>query len=81
MSHEQLLPYSNLQEVLHIMKKIIINENQRGFLFKNGKYIKMLTAGKYLTFGGKEIEVAEPDMPIVSKKCALERIRSDRVGM
>ena len=63
------------------MKKIIINENQRGFLFKNGKYIKMLTAGKYLTFGGKEIEVAEPDMPIVSKKCALERIRSDRVGM
>ena len=29
------------------MKKIIINENQRGFLFKNEKYVKMLTAGKY----------------------------------
>ena len=28
------------------MKKIIINENQRGFLFKNGKYEKMLKAGQ-----------------------------------
>lgn len=48
------------------MKKIIINENQRGFLFKNGKYVKMLTAGKYYTFGGKEIEVADLDKPIIS---------------
>ena len=23
------------------MKKMIINENQKGFLFKNGKYIKI----------------------------------------
>lgn len=27
--------------------KTIINENQRGLLFKNGKYIKMLTPGKH----------------------------------
>ena len=27
--------------------KIIINENERGFLFKNGTYRKMLTPGKY----------------------------------
>ena len=25
------------------MKKVIINENQKGFLFKNGKYINPLT--------------------------------------
>ena len=36
--------------------KIMINENQRGFLFKNGKYVKMLTAGKYYAFCGKEID-------------------------
>lgn len=59
------------------MKKIIINENQRGFLFKNGKYVKMLTAGKYHTYGGREIEVVYLDQPIFSAKCTLETILSD----
>ncbi|MGN1047986.1 MAG: SPFH domain-containing protein, partial [Eubacteriales bacterium] len=60
------------------MKKIVINENQRGFLFKNGKYVKMLTAGKYYTFGGKEIEVSDLDKPIVSDKCALDFLLNDK---
>ncbi|MDD6175962.1 MAG: slipin family protein [Firmicutes bacterium] len=60
------------------MKKIIINENQRGFLFKNGKYIKMLGAGKHYTFGGREIEVSELDQPVVSEKCALDVLLSDK---
>lgn len=60
------------------MKKIIINENQRGFLFKNGKYVKMLTAGKYFTFGGKNIEVSELDQPVMSKICALDIILNDK---
>ena len=29
------------------MQKIIITEKQRGLLFKNGKFVKMLDAGKY----------------------------------
>ena len=60
------------------MKKIIINENQRGFLFKNGKYVKMLTAGRYHACGGKEIEVVDLDSPIVSSKCALDVILNDK---
>lgn len=60
------------------MKKIIINENQRGFLFKNGKYVKMLTAGKYYIYGGKEIEVEELDQPIISNICALDTILNDK---
>ncbi len=60
------------------MKKVIINENQRGLLFKNGKYVKMLEAGKYYSYGGKEIEVLNLAQPIVSGKCALEVILSDR---
>lgn len=60
------------------MKKVIINENQRGLLFKNGKYVKMLEAGKYFSHGGKEIEVLSLDQPIVSDKCALDTILSDQ---
>ena len=33
------------------MKKVIVNENERGFLFKNGKFLKVLRAGKYYTYG------------------------------
>lgn len=61
-----------------MMKKIIINENQRGFLFKNGKYQKMLVPGKYYTCAGKEIEVHSLDEPIVSDKCALDIIIKDK---
>ena len=46
------------------MKTMIINENQKGFLFKNGKYMKLLDAGKYHLFGGKEIEISNLDQPI-----------------
>lgn len=60
------------------MKKIIINENQRGFLFKNGKYVKMLTAGKYYTYGDKEIEVVSLYMPIMSEKCELDTVLNDK---
>ena len=59
------------------MKKVIINENQRGLLFKNGKYVKMLPAGKYFSYGGKEIEVLNLDQPIISDKCALDIILCD----
>ena len=61
------------------MKKVIINENQRGLLFKNGKYVKMLSAGKYFSYGGKEIEVLNLDQPIISDKCALDIILSDKM--
>ena len=60
------------------MKKIIINENQRGFLFKNGKYLKMLTAGKYYTYGGKDIEVVKLNEPIMSDKCTLDTLLNDK---
>lgn len=56
------------------MKKVIINENQRGFLFKNGKFIKLLGAGKYYIFGDKEIEVVSLDEPLSSEKCSLDML-------
>ena len=62
---------------------MIINENQKGFLFKNGKYMKLLDAGKYHLFGGKEIEnVALEDLSFgtqqkrYTKSCAREHFCS-----
>ena len=60
------------------MKTMIINENQKGFLFKNGKYVKMLDAGKYYLFGGREIEISNLDQPITSSRCALETLLADK---
>ena len=60
------------------MKKMIINENQKGFLFKNGKYMKLLDAGKYHLFGGKAIEIVGLDQPIACSKCALETLLADK---
>lgn len=58
------------------MKKII-NENQKGFLLKNGKYIKMLNAGKYYIFGDSEIEIVNAEGIFKSEKCTLETILAD----
>ncbi len=60
------------------MKKTIINENQKGFLFKNGKYIKLLDAGKYYLFGGKEIEISDLEQPITCGRCPLETLLADK---
>lgn len=42
-----------------LIMKVIVNEGHKGFLFKNGVFVKMLGAGRYFTFGGKTIKVAE----------------------
>lgn len=60
------------------MKKIIINENEKGFLFNNGKYVKTLGAGKYFVCGGKEIETVSAFGQIHSEKCSVDTIVKDR---
>ena len=59
------------------MKKVIINENQKGFLFKNGKYIKTLGAGKYLLTGGKTVEISEYGHVINPVRCPLDVLLED----
>ncbi len=60
------------------MKTVVINENQKGFLFKNGKYIKLLNAGKHILFGGKEIELSDMEQTLNCKKCSLETLLADK---
>ena len=59
------------------MRKIIVNENQKGLLFKNGKYIKLLGAGKYYTFGDREIEIVDISSPLTSSRCELDTLLKD----
>lgn len=54
--------------------KVIINDNQRGLLFRNGVLTKILGAGKYSLFGGKTVEALPLDKPISSEKAALPKI-------
>ena len=57
--------------------KTIINENQRGFLFHNGKFIMMLESGKHLTYGGKRIEVVAMEQQLASTVCSLDVLLKD----
>lgn len=59
------------------MKKIVINETQRGFLFKNGKYVKLLAPGKYRAWGGYTVEVSDLDRPLAPRTCALDTVLKD----
>ena len=49
------------------MKKIIIQENQKGLLFGNGKYLRTVGAGKYRLFGGRTMDIMHIEMPIPLK--------------
>lgn len=59
------------------MTKTIINENQKGLVFHNGKYEKTIGAGKYTFLNGKTVEVLALDAPIQSVNCTLETILAD----
>ncbi len=59
------------------MKRIIINENQKGFLFNKGVYTKLLSAGKYRMTKNKQIEVVGIDQPVLSTYCPIETLLAD----
>ena len=60
------------------MKKIIVNENQKGFLFINGKFVKTLNPGKYYIYGDRKIELSSLDEPLSSENCTLDTLLSSK---
>jgi len=60
------------------MKKIIINENQRGLLFKNGRFAGLLGAGRYFLRASSEVDICDISAPLFSTKCPLETLLSDK---
>ena len=61
--------------------KIIINENERGFLFKNGKYLRTLEPGKHVLLGrGYNVERMPVDTyPLCVVNCGLDTLLADPV--
>ena len=59
------------------MKKVIVQDNQRGLLFKNGRYERLLNPGKYRTFGDRSIEVLELANEVQSEMCPLSVLLAD----
>lgn len=59
------------------MKKVIVNEKEKGFLFKDGKFVKLLEPGKYWVSGGKKIELTPLYGEIRSEYCPIEFLLAD----
>lgn len=57
--------------------KTLIRENERGLLFKNGRYVKVLGAGKYYFLSDVQIELLSLDKMVESKNASLEILLSD----
>ena len=60
------------------MRKVMINENQRGLLFENGRFVKMLGPGSWWEYGSREIEAAEVELPVWSERCGLDVLLRDQ---
>ena len=56
------------------MMKIVINENQRGLVYENGKFVKLLTAGKYRFFKNKNVDIVSELVRINTTVCSLDTL-------
>ncbi|MDO4542984.1 MAG: slipin family protein [Clostridia bacterium] len=59
------------------MKKIIINENQKGFLFKDGSFVRLLNSGKHRLSGKSRVEIVSVKEPLSSERCELDTLLCD----
>lgn len=61
--------------------KMIIHENERGLLFKSGRFEKLLESGRYRIYGDKRIEVVSLDAPLFCAFCPLDiLLRDERIA-
>ena len=56
------------------MKKVIISDNQRGLLFRNGKFTRLLQPGKYYLLGDRHVEKLLLDQALCSGLCTLDAL-------
>lgn len=56
------------------MLRVTINENQRGLLFKNGRFAEILLPGSYFYLGSAEVEVLPVYGAIEPQHCTLETL-------
>lgn len=59
------------------MKTVVINERQYGLMFKDGRFVKMVNAGRYFVTGRKEIEIHDITGELVSERAATDTLLHD----
>lgn len=57
--------------------RCIIHENERGLLFRHGRFERLLPPGRYFELFRDRIEVVPLDGPLLSAYCGLERLLKD----
>ena len=60
------------------MKTVHVQENQKGLLFKNGRFQKLLGPGKYRLMGSCQAEILPLDKALVSGICPLDILLADQ---
>lgn len=56
--------------------KVIINDNERALLYKNGKLVKLLSSGKYFLFKSQKIEKYNTKTAFLPDNCSFETLMS-----
>ena len=56
------------------MKKVMIKENEKGILYKDGRLAGLLGAGSYRLSKRKSVEILPIETRIVSENCTIERL-------
>lgn len=60
--------------------KVIIDGKEKGILYKNGKFVKILDTGKYHVFGDSSIEPVSVFQALVPAGCTIDSIMSTGEG-
>ncbi len=60
------------------MKKVIINENEKGLLFKNGRFTKVLSAGKHYIPRGRQVQTQLVTNPVMTDMTTLDRLLKNK---
>lgn len=60
------------------MSKVVISDNHKGILFKNGKYTGILDAGKYRELFGRKIVISDKDSMIQPCFCDIDTVLKDK---
>lgn len=60
-----------------MIKKTVVHENERGLLFKNGRFVRRLLPGRYYAVGDSEIETLPVSAPLRSAFCETQTLLRD----
>ncbi len=64
---------------MSFIKKVTVNENQRGLLFRNGRFVKLVEPGTYRYIGNVSMTLVNTSDEISCGRCSLETLLADKV--